>query len=655
MTTGRSERRLAAILLTDVVGYSRMISADEAGTLRRLKALRREVINPQIAAGHGRIVNATGDAVLAEFPSPVRAVACAVAIQREVAARTVSLPEGQAMQIRVGINVGDVIAEHDGSLYGDGVNVAARLEPLAEPGGLCISRSVYDQIRDRLPYRFEDRGDFEFKNIARPVGVFALSAAAILASPPTSIEDETDAPEPRRTRLRLAAIAGLLAIVIGIGVAWWLGASSPRMAEKTLAVQAGLPPKVLPPLSMVVLPFTNLSREAEQDFFADGITEDMTTEVSRFPGSFVIAANTAFTYKGKAVDVKQIGHELGVRYALEGSVRRAGEKVVLNAQLISTETGANIWADRFEGDRGRLNELQVEFVARLARSLDVELTQAESVRSLRERPNNPDASDLAMRAWAFLNKPRSKDTYKTARSLFEEALKIEPDLPLAILGLAKVMINNAVAGWSENKQNDIEVTNNLIKKYIDLYPNDAVAFVVKGEVFRAMKKFDEAASMYDVAIAINHNLALAHALKGHVSTLSGRASVATPEEFIAIQLSPRDPLINTWYYYVCHASIHLKHWDDAIPWCSKSVALSPYWLAYVDLAAAYAWTGKDAEAKAAVVELLKLMPGYTVQKWANAGWSDNPTFLAEYAYIIEGLRKAGLAEEATSAMVKPVP
>jgi TolB-like protein/class 3 adenylate cyclase len=655
MSEARSERRLAAILITDVVGYSRMISKDEAGTLRRLKALRRTVIDPRIAAARGRIVKSTGDGVLVEFQSSVRAVACAVAMQRAAAAHNANLLESEAMHMRIGINLGDVVAEPDGDLYGDGVNVAARLEPLAEPGGLCISRSIHDQVRDKLPFRFEDRGKLDLKNIARPIGVFALSAAAIAASPelpeenePAQISEPDRAAVPQRRKLPALA-AGVLALcATGSGVAWWTWPAKAPTADHTLAVQAGLPAKPLPPLSLVVLPFANLSSDPEQEFFADGLTEDLTTDVSHLAGSFVIARNTAFTYKGKSVDVKQLGRDLGVRYALEGSVRRTGEQVVVNAQLISTETGAHIWADRFDGDRSRLGELQVEFVARLARSLDVKLTEAESLRALRDRPNNPDALDLAMRGWAVYNKPRSRDNNGEAILLFQKALQIDPNLPHAVLGLARATINKPSMGWSDDKTQDIALADRLISKYLVAQPDDAAALLVKGDVYRMQRQFDSARGMYEASIASNSNYAPAHALKGHVSTLSGKAEQATPSVLQAIRLSPKDPLLNTWYYFVCHANTHLRHWQETITWCSKSVAIAPYWLAYADLAAAYAWLGKESDAKAAVAELLKLMPGYTVQKWANAGWSDNPKFLEEYAYITEGLRKAGLPEGTTA-------
>ena len=661
-------RRLAAILVADIVGYSRMMGADEGGTIRRLKALRREVTDPAIQAAQGRIVKSMGDGLLVEFPSPLRAVACAVRIQQALAGREPALPEDRRFRLRCGITVGDVVAQPDGDLFGDGVNVAARLEPLAEPGGLCVSRSVHDQVRDRLPCRFEDRGKLDLKNIARPVGVFALSAAAVqaVALPDDAEDDAEDGPDaaqgairsvpspapPPSVRtgrnLRAAALLVVAAAAGSVGaVIWWMGRSPGPRAETTLAVQNGLPPRPLPPLSLVVLPFANLSADPEQDFFADGLTEDLTTDLSHLAGSFVIARNTAFTYKGKAVDVKQVGRDLGVRYVLEGSVRRTDNHIVLNAQLIATDTGGHVWADRFEGERSRLGTLQTEFVAHLARSLDVQLTEAESLRSLRERRANPDAADLALRGWSFLNRPRSLANTTEAAALFKASLALDASSPRALIGLARTDIVRLGMSWSADKSQDIMEADSLVTRYQAAYPDDALGYVTKGDVLRASRQFEAALSMYEAAIAKDRNYAMAYALRGHIATLTGHAAAAIPSVLDAIRLSPKDPLLNVWYYFVCHSYTHQKRWDEAIPWCHKSVAAGPYWLSYVDLAAGYAWLEKKSEAAAAAAEILKLMPGYTVQRWANERWSDNPTFLEEYRSIVEGLRMAGLPEGST--------
>jgi adenylate cyclase len=327
------QRRLAAILAADVAAYSRLMGADEEGTLDRLKAHRRELIDPKIKEHHGRIVKTTGDGMLVEFPSVVDAVCCAVEIQRALVYRNAEIPGDKRITFPIGVNLGDVIVDL-GDIYGDGVNVAARLEALAEPGGVCISRIVGDQIRDKLLYPFTDMGEQSVKNIARPVRAFAFAASAIAALPPVAA---TKRPKATRPSAR--------------------------------------PRRDAPRLSIVVLHFANLPNDPEQEFFADGITDDLTTDLSPISGSFVIARTTACTYKGKSVDVRQLGRELGIRYVLEGSVRLTGDQIRVNVQLIDAKTGAHVWSDRFDTDRANLTEAQDAITSRLARTVDVELVK----------------------------------------------------------------------------------------------------------------------------------------------------------------------------------------------------------------------------------------------------------------------------------------
>ena len=429
---------------------------------------------------------------------------------------------------------------------------------------------------------------------------------------------------------------------------WSLWPRATPQAETTLAVQNGLPPKPLPPLSLVVLPFANLSTDPEQDFFADGLTEDLTTDLSHLTGSFVIARNTAFTYKGRAVDVKQVGRDLGVRYALEGSVRRTGDHVALNAQLISTETGAHLWADRFEGQRSRLGEIQAEFVARLARSLDVQLTQAESLRIIHERSSNPSAADLSMQGWAVYNRKRTKENIESARKIFSKSLSIDGELLSGKIGLARSLSTLVASRWSDDIQSDLKTADQLISPVLILDPNNAVAHLVKGDIHRMRRELDQAQSEYQTAIENDRNLAAAYATAGLTKILEGHSGEARPLVSEALRLSPRDPLINIWKFWMCHAYTHEAQWKSAVLWCNRSVADGPYWMAYIDLAASSAWLGQKEEARHAVEELIRLMPGYTVQKWAHADWSRNPTFLVEYQKIVEGLRMAGLQEGETN-------
>src|SRR5712671_4639864 len=404
-----STRRLAAILAADVAGYSRLMGADEEGTHERLKAHLRQLIDPKITEHRGHIVKNTGDGLLAEFASVVDAVRCAAEVQRGMIDREPEVPDEQRIRFRIGINLGDV------------VNVAARLEVLAEPGGICISRTVRDQIRDKLPYPFDDRGEQSVKNIARPLRTYALGIAAVAALPPLTIPAQPKSP-PRRRRPRPAA----------------------------------------PRLSMVVLPFANLSNDPDQEYFANGITDDLTTDLSRISGSFVIARTTAFSYKGKPVDVKQVGRELGVRYVLEGSVRRAGDQVQVNAQLIDTETGAHLWANRFDTNRQNLPVAQNEITGRLARTLHLELGEAVGRRIEQEKAVDPDARDFAMRGWALFYRPFSVANRREARRAFEQALEIDPRSVEARIGIALVLATDVGDGWSTSIEQDKARTEQLL-------------------------------------------------------------------------------------------------------------------------------------------------------------------------------------------------
>src|SRR5215472_2217690 len=447
-------RRLAAILAADVAGYSRLMGADEEGTHERLKAHRRELVDPKIGEHRGRIVKTTGDGLLAEFPSVVDAVRCAAEVQRGMRDREPDLADERRIRFRIGINLGDVIAEGN-DIFGDGVNVAARLEALAEPGGICVSGTVHDQIRDKLPYPLEDRGEQNVKNIARPVRVYALRPEAIADLPATGPPFQV-----RRRRSRAPAAIGTVAaaamLIIG-GGAWWLWPAAkhaPAPAAPALASIAQ--PPVAPRLSIVVLPFANLSSDPEQQYFADGSTEDVTTDLSRIANSFVISRNTAFTYRNKPVDTKQIGRELGVRYVLEGSVRRSANKVRVNAQLIDAESDAHLWAEQFDGDIGDLFALQNEITSRIAIALNLELTSREATRSTEQ----PDALDFILRGraayWDWKGPPPSRDRLAETTSLFERALALDPRSVDAESWVAYVLWLRVGSGSSESPAADLQ-------------------------------------------------------------------------------------------------------------------------------------------------------------------------------------------------------
>ncbi len=440
------------------------MGADEEGTHERLKAHRRELVDPKISEHSGRIVKTTGDGILVEFASVVDAVRCAGEIQRAMIDREADLPEDRRIRFRVGVNLGDIIVEDD-DIFGDGVNVAARLEALSDPGGLCVSRMVRDQVRDKLPYPFEDMGEQSVKNIARPVRSYALRAEVIAALPALN---------------RPVAAAGSSSEVLPIPA-------------------TNSHPPGAPRLSIIVLPFTNLSNDPEQEYFADGITEDLTTDLSRIAGSFVIARSTAFTYKGKPVDAKQIGRELGVRYLLEGSVRRSGQQVRVNAQLVDAESGAHLWAERFDREVGDLFDLQNDITGRIAGTVGSELVIAEAGRST----DHPDAQDFVLRGRAAWAGPFSKERSGEAVSLFERALALDPLSADAQSYLALSLVGRVLNLMSDSPATDIQRAEELIEWVLAASPNSAGAHFIKGQVLRAQSRPEDAIFEYEMTITLN--------------------------------------------------------------------------------------------------------------------------------------------------------
>jgi adenylate cyclase len=624
-------RKLAAILAADVVGFSRLAGADEDRTLARLRALRSDLIDPTIAVHNGRVAKRTGDGAIVEFRSVVDAVRCAIEIQHAMAERNAGVPEDRRIVFRIGVHLGDVVEESDGDLMGDGVNVAARLEGICEPGCVCLSEDAYRQVKGRLDLAVTDLGPTQLKNIADPIRVYSLQVG--VPAPPKA----------RGLSVRLPALAAALAVaLLAAGFyAWHSWLASHVLGASVAADKLATAPRN----SIVVLPFENLSGDPEQEYFADGLTDDLTTDLSHIPGSFVIARNTAFTYKGKAVDAKEIGRELGVRYVLEGSVRRAGETVEVNAQLISTETGAHIWADRFEGERGKVGELQAEFVTRLAHSLDVALLRAENLRAMRERPNNPNAVDLLLRGWATWDKGFTAANVNEAIGYWERALQLDPNYTTAKIALAEGLVERIIGVMGGNRAVDLPRAEALVASALSDQPDSAQAHFAKANLAFARGQFNDMLPELNVAIENDQNFAGAYNQRGVAYTLLGRAKEAIPEIETALRLSPRDPTRNAWEFNMCNAYALLAEWEKAVEWCQKSIATNAgFWLPYVDLAAANSWLGQDAEAKAAVASLLKLKPGLTMQQLMGLKFSGDPQFLRELQPIAEGLRKAGLPE-----------
>jgi adenylate cyclase len=604
MTSGqreRVERRLVAILVADIAGYSRLMGADEEGTHAALTTLRREATDPEIAKHHGRIVKTTGDGLLVEFTSVVDAVRCAVAVQREMALRNNDVPKERRIEFRIGINLGDIIIDED-DIYGDGVNVAARLEALAEPGGICISRTVRDQIRDRLPYLFEDLGEQSVKNIARPVRVYAL---------------------------RPGAVANL---------------SAARVPPATTIS----PPAGAPRLSIIVLPFANLSSDPEQQYFADGISEDVTTNLSQIAGMIVISRNTAFTYRNKPVDTKQIGRELGVRYVLEGSVRRLGNRLRVTAQLIDAATDAHLWAERFDGDTDDLFALQDEITSRLARALGAELIAAETARPT----EHPDALDYILRARAALGRPSSREVYAEAISLFEHALMLDPQSVEAQAELAQTLMSRVSDLMTDSPAADLARAEGLVGQVLATSPRSAYAHMVKGRVLRAQNRLEEAALEWETALALNRNLVQALHFLAQYKLFTGSIEEVIPLEQQAIRLSPREPRIG-WCYSVIGV-VHLlqSRTDEAIVWLEKARGNIPAAPSVrTNLAAAYALRG-EIECAAAELAEARRLNGDVFSSIAHlkageiyGGWGvPKIRALYEATYLV-GLRKAGMPEE----------
>ena len=531
----RAERQLVAVVAADIAGYSRLMGADEEGTLARLKACRRDLIDPGLARHRGRIVKTTGDGLLIEFSSPVEAVRWAVETQQGMIERNADVPEDRRILFRIGINLGDVIIE-DRDLFGDAVNIAARLESLAEPGGICISRTMREQIRDRLALPFEDGGEQSVKNIARPIRVYSLSSEAVAALP------KADIPEPPRSAARhtarqyvaAAALAGVLVVAGGV---WWQWPLSQAPPTVTASASAPAIPTTAPRLSIVVLPFANLSDDRDQQYLADGLTEDLTTDLSNISGTFVISRNSAFTYKGKSVDARQVGRELGVRYVLEGSIRRSANQIRVNAQLIDAESNAHLWAERFDRDAADLFELGNEITGQIANSLGVQLIRAEA-----NRPTeNPDARDYILRGRAVRNAPRSRETFAEAIRLYELALALDPQSVEAQSRLAQQLSGRVLEGLTDTKAADITRAEALIAQALATSPHDPQAHYAKGQLLRAQRRCAEAIPEYELVLAVNRNWAYALSHIGRCKTYLGLLEEAIALQQQAIRLSPRDP------------------------------------------------------------------------------------------------------------------
>ena len=577
---GRVERQLAAILAADVAGYSRLMGANEEGTLERLKALRRELVDPKIAEHKGRIVKTTGDGVLVEFASVVDAVRCAVAVQQAMPERNTSVAADDRIELRIGINLGDVIVEGD-DLYGDGVNIAARIEALADAGGVFVSNTVHDQVRDRLPFVFEDLGEQRVKNIARPVRVYRV-AIRPSRPPPTP-------PSP-------ASGGGL-----GRGHAEEGNALGARVGA---AEPLPLPDKP----SIAVLPFANMSGDPEQEYFADGMVEEIITALSRIRWLFVIARNSSFTYKGQAVDVKQVGRELGVRYVLEGSVRKGGNRVRITGQLIDAETGTHLWADRFDGLIEDVFELQDKIAISVAGVIEPALQAAEMRRSAARRTPDLTAYDLYLRAFAAFY-PITQEGFVEALRLLEQAIAIDPHYGPALAWAAECHLQLVINGWVREPETSRRKGSDLARQALQVAQNDprilAVAALVlaqSGEDIGAM------IGLVDRALALNPSYAQGWSISGLLRLWVGQPDLAIEHIETSLRLSPRErigvPLfvVGTGYFFK-------RRFDEAASKLLLAIQDNPGSpAAYRALAACYAHMGRLDEARAIVARLRAITP-----------------------------------------------
>ncbi len=590
-------RKLAAILVADVVGYSRLAGADEDRTLSRLRGLRSDLIDPAIDAHRGRIVKRTGDGSLIEFRSVVDAVRCAIEVQNGLIERNAGLPRERRIEFRVGIHLGDVVEEADGDLMGDGVNIAARLEGVCEPGAICLSEDAYRQVKARLDLAVTDLGPTQLKNIAEPIRVFSLQVGAPAAAKPAP-------PDP--------------------------------------PLEKSTPPR----LSIVVLPFANLGGDPEQEHFVDGVTESLTTDLSRIRGAYVVARNTAFAYKSKPLDVKTIGRELNVRYVLEGSVQRGGGRMRVNVQLIDAETGNHLWAERFDKSLADLFDMQDEIVARLANALNAQLVAAEARRA--EQAPNPDSMDLYFQGLAWLNKGTTPDNVAKAHGFFDRALAADPGNVDALVWSA---LADAVAGanaFATDPKAAFAAAEARLAKALSSVPDHALGHLYLGFVEILTKRAAQGIAECEHALELDRNLAQAHALIGLGKDLIGRAEESEAHVVEAMRLSPRDTLASIWMTFTGMAKNQLGSWEQAVAWLRRAIeANRNYPLTYFHLVAALAQLDRLDEAHAAVKAGLALNPAFTISR-ARAAWtaqSDDPTYLAGLEPVFEGMRKAGVPEQ----------
>jgi TolB-like protein/class 3 adenylate cyclase len=578
-----SERKLAAVLVADVVGYSRLTAEDEEGTINRLRRLRAEIVDPAIARHRGRLVKTLGDGFLVEFASVVDAVRSSLEIQQSL-----SSPE-DSMRLRVGIHVSDVIVEPDGDLLGDGVNISARLQAIAEPGTICLSEDAFRQVRNKISVPIVDRGDVVLKNIPHPVRVYALQG-----SPPS-------------------------------------GGTAPVAESQDSA----------PPLSMVVLPFANLGQLSTDEQFADGITESLTTDLARIPHAVVIARNTAFTFKGKAVDARMIGRELQIRYILEGSVQRSGDRIRISVQLIDAESGNHLWTDRFDKAADDLLRMQDEIVARIANALNFPLMAAEAQRA--ERSAEPASIDWYFQGMAWINKGLRPDWLDEAQSCFDKALSIDNANLEARVGIAMVDTLRGVVCATDNPITAFQSAERVLTDVLSCVPYHAWAHCLMAAVLISTRRPERGIMECERTLSLNPSLASAHAMLGFAKYLVGKGEETESHVEEALRLSPLDSFAYLWMLFAGVAKIQADQYDAAATWLRRSIEIntnSPW--AHLHLGIALYLTGSLAEAKAEISTGLQLDPSFTTDRYRSFALSDDGRYLAIRERTIQALRASGV-------------
>ena len=586
MPPERVERKLAAILAADVAGYSRLIGADEEGTLKRLKAHRKELIDPKIAEHQGRVVKVTGDGILTEFPSAVAALRCAAEVQRAMAERNASEAVDRRIEFRVGLHQGDIVVE-DGDILGDGVNVAARLEALAEPGGICVSQRIHEDADGKVDAGFEDMGEQRLKNIERPVRV-------------------------HRIRREGGQAKGRLALA--------------------------LPDKP----SIAVLPFQNLSGDPEQEYFTDGIVEEIITALSRMRWLFVIARNSSFAYKAKSPDIRQVGRELGVRYVLEGSVRKAATRLRITGQLIDASTGAHLWADRFDGGVEDVFELQDHVTSSVIGAIAPKLEQAEIERAKRKPTESLDAYDYYLRGMASMY-GWTKEGVSEALQLFYKAIEIDPEFASAYGMAAWSFFWRRANGWMTDRKQETSEAARLAGRAAELGHDDAVALSFGGLALGYVAgEVDAGIALTDRALALNPNLAAAWTVSGWLRASFGDPDLAIEHLMHAIRLNPLDPLMFLTQAFLAFAHFHAGRYDEAWPMAERACHERPNFLGAQRMAAVCnAAAGRLDEARRCVARALQLDPDLRI---SNLKDRMGPRRAEDFSKYVEAMRKAGLPE-----------